>query len=193
MAVMRQNSFSGGMLSPSLEGRTDYAKRLAGARRIHNFFVTPYGTLRRRPGIRLISHVYGTGGLSQESIAAITNGLDVEAKLLRFRGTGGADALIVLSHRSGAVLVGASLLNDPKLRFRTPWNGRDLRTRPERGVTLGLKYSQSGQRLLVTHPAYAPHYIYADDAGQWQAVQAELTTDDPAATAFTADYVAAED
>ena len=57
MATFRQTSFIGGQLSASLEGRTDYDKRLAGARLIRNFFVTLYGTLRRRPGIRLTETV----------------------------------------------------------------------------------------------------------------------------------------
>ena len=63
MATFRQSSFIGGMLSPSLEGRTDYDKRLAGARRIENFIVSRFGTLRRRAGMQFMTNAYGSDSL----------------------------------------------------------------------------------------------------------------------------------
>ena len=51
---VRQASFAGGEISPDLHGRTDldtYAKSLKSCK---NFIVTPYGTLRNRPGFKYL-------------------------------------------------------------------------------------------------------------------------------------------
>lgn len=53
---IRQASFAGGEISPDLHGRTDldtYAKSLKSCK---NFIVTPYGTLRNRPGFKFLGH-----------------------------------------------------------------------------------------------------------------------------------------
>lgn len=188
MAVFRQTSFIGGMLSPSLEGRTDYDKRLAGARLIRNFFVTPYGTLRRRPGVRFLADVYG--GINE---AAAPGGEDDQARLITFRGRGNVDTLIVLSHLSAAAIRNGNVAETK--RVVTPWKGRDLNPDPARGDRPGVKWSQTGNRLLITHPDYEPQYLVepSEARGEWTLVAGDTLVAAPELSTFTAEYATAEE
>ena len=188
MATFRQNSFAGGMLSPSLEGRTDNPKRLAGARRIHNFFVTPFGTLRRRPGIRFVDTLYGNDGLLE---IALPDSGDRKVRMIDFRGSDNVDVLLVLSHMKGIALRNGSTTGAEP--FDTPWQGQHLEPRPFDGTQPGIKWSQSGNRLLVTHPEYQPRYLVAPetDADSWTVVLGDTLVDAPELAHFDANYVAA--
>ena len=190
MSVYRQNSFIGGMLSPSLEGRTDYEKRLAGARIIENFFVTPYGTLRRRPGMRYVADIYThLSRFGPEDVSAS----DRAARLLTFRGADNVDVLIVLSHLAGVAMRNGDA-EDIK-SFVTPWKGRDLAPDPHDGTRPGVKWSQSGNNILVTHPAYRPRYIRApsDESAEWLVVDGSVPLDALNAGSFFGNYIADED
>ena len=48
-------SFIGGLLTPKLEGRIDYAKCGVGCRVLENFIVTPTGGIYKRPGFRFVA------------------------------------------------------------------------------------------------------------------------------------------
>ena len=48
------HSFTGGLLSPKLEGRVDFAKYNVGCRVLENFIVTPTGGIYKRPGTRFV-------------------------------------------------------------------------------------------------------------------------------------------
>ena len=190
MPVFRQNSFVGGALNPSLEGRTDFAKRLAGARRIHNFLVTPYGTLRRRPGFRTVGRLYGSGGLLATGSPSAP---DLKGRVLTFRDKDNIDVLIVLGHRKGVALrSGRRNEAAARTRFDTPWAGRDLNPDPFDGTKPGIKWAQSGRRLLITHPDYPPLYIIAPEREDrdWTTSPAELLLDQLALSQFSAEYVA---
>ena len=182
MAVFKQTSFIGGALSPSLEGRTDYEKRLAGARRIHNFFVTPYGSLRRRPGIRYEADVYTNYFAGPQP--STTNR---RTRLLVFREPDNTDTLIVLSHLYGVALRGG---NARRIRsFTTPWEGRHLNPSPIGATSPGIKWSQTGNRILVTHPEYTPTYIVKNQDSSWSTVLGDATVEEVNSSEFLADYV----
>lgn len=194
MAVYRQTSFVGGMLSPSLEGRTDYKKRLAGARLIHNFLVTPYGTLRRRPGIRYAADVYGSrSNINPTNPTTLADG-NAQARLIQFRGHDNQDHLIVLTHMKATIINNGDVGN--AVTINTPWEGKHLRPDPTDSDKPGVKWSQSGTRLLITHPDYEPTYLVAPQVsgGSWaqqraSAVDSTIAVD---SSVFSADYVAAE-
>lgn len=57
MAPIRQASFTGGELSPSLYGRSDVAAYQAGLRLCRNFLPLPDGALVNRPGTRFVTEV----------------------------------------------------------------------------------------------------------------------------------------
>jgi hypothetical protein len=61
MPPIRQTSFAAGELSPSLWARDDFDKYSAGARRLHNFVPTPWGSAANRPGTRYAGETYGNG------------------------------------------------------------------------------------------------------------------------------------
>lgn len=52
MPPIRQSSFAGGELSPTLWSRTDLEKYGTGLRRLKDFIVTPHGSAANRPGTR---------------------------------------------------------------------------------------------------------------------------------------------
>ena len=194
MATFRQDSFAGGMLSPSLEGRTDFDKRLTGARVIRNFFITPYGTLRRRPGVRFVRNIYGGNAPLSSATPA---GQDNAVRLVTFRGRGNTDTLLIFAHNrvyaapNGDLSSGAVKLVTPGA---APWRGRDLNPNAAIGAP-GIKWSQVGNRLLVTHPSYEPQYIVEPETpgGEWTRVRGDTLVDAPDLSTFTAEYVAAED
>lgn len=60
-----QPAFTGGELSPSLEGRVDFAKYSLSARKLENFIVQPHGGAARRPGFLLVDVLPGEAALYQ--------------------------------------------------------------------------------------------------------------------------------
>jgi len=50
-----KHTFAGGELAPDLDGRTDYQKYPTGASLLENFWVTRYGGIANRPGMRFIT------------------------------------------------------------------------------------------------------------------------------------------
>lgn len=56
MPIIRQDSFAGGELSPSLWARTGLDRYRIGARQLKNFIVTPSGSAANRPGGRLCEY-----------------------------------------------------------------------------------------------------------------------------------------
>ena len=50
-------NFTGGELSPRLDGRNDLTKYSSGCKTLENFIVYPHGAAARRPGTNFISEV----------------------------------------------------------------------------------------------------------------------------------------
>ena len=50
-------NFTGGELSPRLDGRNDLTKYSSGCKTLENFIVYPHGAAARRPGTTFISEV----------------------------------------------------------------------------------------------------------------------------------------
>ena len=57
MTTIKQMSFVGGELAPSLYGRVDQSKYQSGARTMRNFFVMRHGGVSNRPGMEWIAEV----------------------------------------------------------------------------------------------------------------------------------------
>ena len=57
MGKIVQNNFSGGVLSPSLYGRSDLQSYYKGCAKAENFIVTKEGTLRKRRGVRSFASI----------------------------------------------------------------------------------------------------------------------------------------
>ncbi|MGB0670905.1 MAG: hypothetical protein ACPGNT_05370, partial [Rhodospirillales bacterium] len=58
-----KTSFTGGEIAPELVGRADLRAYENGASRLCNVFVSPTGGVYRRPGLRYVDGVDGTGRL----------------------------------------------------------------------------------------------------------------------------------
>jgi hypothetical protein len=67
MAIVNyiQASFAAGVLTPKLAGRTDLSKYKTGLASLHNFLVSPYGCVFRRPGTRFVEPTISTSNISR--------------------------------------------------------------------------------------------------------------------------------
>lgn len=61
MAIVRQQSFGAGELSPSLWSRTEFDKYGAGARKLRNLVVSPWGSAANRAGTRYAAETVASG------------------------------------------------------------------------------------------------------------------------------------
>ena len=160
MAVVRQNSFAGGMLSRSLEGRDDLDRRRAGARLIENFIVTPYGSLRKRPGL----DVYWTEG-------------SIPGRLVAFRAREQSQYLLAFYNYFVRIFFGLNPNGNAHQLFRlnTPWSFQELAPRINDPAKPGIKWVQDLDRLIVTHPTHAPRVITRVTHENWTIEQLALS------------------
>ena len=184
MALYRQNSFSGGMLSRSLEGRTDYAKRVNGARNIVNFFVTPQGTLRKRSGIRPVLGV-STAGRGARLIPFITENSAQFLVVVSGGDAEGQPGRIQVLGENDVVELGG---------FSPPWGPEDIHPDPTDASKPGIKWSQGTDQLLITHPDHPPALLTLTpvagqegrDSRRWELQSAAAVRGQESPTAATA-------
>ena len=152
MAVVRQNSFGGGMMSRSLEGRDDVEKRRQGARRIENFIVTPYGSLRKRPGFTSVPTFSLPAHPGHGS------------RLVGFRSTSSSHYLLLFTNFNLHVLFNGTVIRE----LGSPWSGLDIMPDPNDPAKPGIKWVQDLDKLLVTHPNYEPRVITRRAHRDWR-------------------------
>ena len=86
-AKLAQNSFNGGVWSPILQGRTDFAKHGSAVRRLENFIVWPHGPAQYRPGFKYMAETK-TSSVASILIPfefSVTQAYMIEAGNLYFR------------------------------------------------------------------------------------------------------------
>ncbi|WP_028586305.1 carbohydrate-binding protein [Desulfocurvus vexinensis] len=90
------NAFTGGELSPHLDGRTDHEKYYTGCRRLENFIPRPHGSVCKRSGTRFIA-LAGAQGSAARLVSFDFNGTQSQSYVielgdgfLRFFTGGGA-------------------------------------------------------------------------------------------------------
>jgi hypothetical protein len=141
-----QNSFSSGELSPHLYGRTDLAKYHSGAMFMRNCFVDYRGGVASRPGSQFIGLVNG----------------NVPARLRKFAFSSSQTYMLVFSPFA------LQIIKNPLTAPLNP-NGSNagfIETSPgvrytvatpyDNTVLHDLRFSQSADVLVITHPEFAP-------------------------------------
>ena len=125
-----------------------------------------------------------------DPVAPTIDPLDVDVRYITFRGHDNTDTLLILGHKTGAAVVNGDHTNAK--RFDHQWAGRHLRPNPARSDQPGIKWSQSGGRLLITHPDYPPKYLVAPDpavpGSVWREEDGSQPVNAPALATFSADY-----
>ncbi len=144
MAPVRQGSFLGGELAPQMWGRTDSPAYGQGLRLLRNAFVTRQGSICKRPGTEFCYQV--AGGESQR------------VRLVPFIYSEERSFVLVFSDNLVRVVEDGGLLS-PSLLVATPYGAEDLAR---------LKFAQSGDVLVITHPDHAPRTLTRHADNDWR-------------------------
>lgn len=75
------NAFTGGELSPHLDGRTDHEKYYTGCRRLENFIPRPHGSVCKRSGTRFIA-LAGAQGSAARLVSFDFNGTESQSYVI---------------------------------------------------------------------------------------------------------------
>lgn len=152
MATLRQTNFARGELSPLLWGRTDLEVYRSGLRRMRNFFATRHGPAMSRPGTSFVALTKSNGGV--RLVPFIYS--DQSSYVLEF----GHE--YIRFHRNGATLLSGGI----PYEVATPYQSTDLAT---------LRWVQSGDVLVLTHPSYAPRELTRVSNTNWTLAEVDFS------------------
>lgn len=141
-----KNVFNSGELSPKVYTRSDIDKHKSGCKTLLNFVPLPQGGVQRRPGFQFIA-------------SAKNN--NVNTRLIPFQFS--ATQAYMTCHQNGTMRVfkdGGQVLgaNNAAYELATPYLAADLPY---------LQFTQSYDKLFVTHQNYFPREITRTDHNNW--------------------------
>jgi hypothetical protein len=170
VASIRQPSFSGGELSPLLQGRMDLAKYATGLKKARNFFISKHGSAVSRPGTTFVAEVKNSAKRVRLARFVFS---DEQSFLLEF-----GDTYIRFYHDGGRVE------SSPGVAYEvtTAYAEADL---PE------LKFDQAGDVITIAHSSYPPAELRRVTNTHWTFGDIDFAAPDEAAVAgdtFTCSY-----
>ncbi len=127
-----KTNFTAGEVSYDLLGRGDLSAYENGALDLKNVFISPIGGIERRAGLRYVAALNKTA-----------------LRLIAFEFNTEQTYLFVVGNQSTAIYKNETLLQT----LTTPWVSADIPM---------IRWTQSADTLLVTHPDYAPVQITRD-------------------------------
>ena len=136
-----QSSFNSGEWAPQLYARVDMQKYRSGAALMQNFFVDYRGGASTRTGTQFVAAAYDSTH---------------PVRLIKFQAGFNAGYVLEFGQNyirpifEGAV-VSATIVS-------TPWAGSDLAL---------LKFSQTGNTMVLTHPSYVPYILTFNSGTSW--------------------------
>lgn len=148
IATPALTNFTAGELSPRLEGRVDIARYFNGCRTLENFLVHPHGGAWRRSGLRFMAEALGNG-------PGLFIPFEFNEEHTYLLELGATDSGVVMRVFSGGVPV---QVDGSEYRL-------DLPDAPEE--LADLRYAQSGDYLVLAHPAHAPRTLSCRGAADW--------------------------
>lgn len=147
--MARQNvfisSFNAGELSNRLDARVDLAKYFQGCRTLENFFLHVEGGAFKRPGLYYVNEAKFS---DKTTILAPFTYSNDQAYILEF-----GDYYIRFYTDGGRIIDGGK-----PVEVVTPYKHTDLR---------GLRFTQSGDILYITHRAYQPRMLSRTSHIDW--------------------------
>ncbi|MGE4291384.1 MAG: hypothetical protein AB7E32_04150 [Desulfovibrio sp.] len=153
-------NFTAGEISPRLAGRVDLSKYYNGCETLLNFIVHPHGGATRRSGLRFVCEA------ANQDVASLLVPFEYNAEqsyVLEFSTDAEGQGLMRVFADRGRVL-------DPETGIQaalaTPYEAEDLE---------GLKYVQSNDTLILTHPSHAPRKLTRTDHHLWTLEEIEFT------------------
>lgn len=140
-ANLVKSSFTSGVLDPRLYSRVDIANYERGLQQGTNCVITPFGSIRRRGGLRHIGTLSGLAA-APRPVAFSINSNAVQYLLLL------ADNKIYF-YRNGALIANINGSGNPYLAA-TPW--------PLSAVA-GIRWAQTGDVMIMVHEDYNPRAL----------------------------------
>lgn len=154
--AVQLTNFTGGELSPRLDGRNDLAKYSSGCKTLENMIVYPHGSAARRPGTQFVAEVKD----STKKVRLIPFEFSTtQTYMLEF-----GNQYIRFYKDNGVILDGAS-----PYEIATPYLEADL---------FDIKYAQSADVMYICHPNYAPRKLSRTGHTAWTLV-ADVFTNGP--------------
>lgn len=146
---IRQDSFAGGELAPTLHGRSDIARYAIGLARCLNFFVAPHGVLLNRPGLMIVNQTKNSGVVGDAPVRLIPFIFSSsEAYVLEF------GHLYMRVHALGATILSGGV----PYELVTPYTKDEVKQ---------LKWAQLGNSLTITHLNHPPMELVRIAANNW--------------------------
>jgi hypothetical protein len=148
-------TFTNGELTPLLDGRVDVQAYFNGAATIENFFITPYGGLKRRPGTYFVAEVKD----SSKSTRLIPFQFNVtQGYIIEF-----GDLYMRFYMNKGQILDGAS-----PYEISHSFAEADL---------FDVQYCQDADTMYLVHPSYKPQVLTRTGHTSWTIADYEPTAD----------------
>jgi hypothetical protein len=147
------SNFTGGELSPRLDGRTDLSKYFNGCKKLQNFIIHPHGGASRRPGTIHIAEVKN----SAHGCRLIPFEFNVtQAYILEF-----GNEYFRVYKDGGQIVSGGSAVE-----VTTPYLHTELSE---------LKFTQSADVMYIVHPNHAPRKITRSSHTAWSVTEVDFT------------------
>ncbi len=149
---LAQFSFNRGELDPALHGRSDWKYYFSGAEKLKNFIVRRQGGAVKRGGFRLVSR-------------ALDDALP--SRLIPFRFSVGQSYMLEFGNNAMRILRDGGVVVYPAGHARA---GEEVRidTPYARDALSGLRYAQTADVMILTHPDYPPRRLSRRDHHDWQ-------------------------
>ncbi len=144
-----QNSFLGGVVSPSMLGRVDLSDYQQGAYELKNFVINPQGSITSRGGFRYVAPL-------KEA--------DKPARLISFRFSSEQTLVLVFGDKWMRIVTeGKQLLdsNGQPYEIATPYSYEDV---------FNLDYTQNADIITLTNPNHPPRELRRYGATDWRLV-----------------------
>ena len=141
-------NFTGGELSPRLDGRNDLAKYNSGCKTLENMIVYPHGSASRRSGTQFVAEVKDS---TKKTRLISFEFSTVQTYILEF-----GDQYIRFYKDNGQILSGGS-----PYEISSPYLEAEL---------FDIKFAQSADTMYICHPNHAPKKITRSGHTNWTLV-----------------------
>ena len=141
-------NFTGGELSPRLDGRNDLSKYNSGCKTLENMVVYPHGSASRRSGSQFVSEVKDS---SKKTRLISFEFSTIQTYILEF-----GDQYIRFYKDNGQILSGGSAYEIP-----TPYLEAEL---------FDIKFAQSADTMYICHPNHHPRKLTRSGHTSWTLV-----------------------
>ena len=146
-------NFTGGELSPRLDGRNDLTKYSSGCKTLENFIVYPHGAAARRPGTTFIAEVKNH---NQKGRLIPFEFSTTQTYILEF-----GNQFIRIYKDQGQVQSGGSAVE-----VATPYLEAEL---------FQIKFAQSADVMYITHPNHATRKLTRTSHTSWTLTEVDFT------------------